>query len=732
MPFQRPSSPPAPHNPFRQAPLLSVAVAMIVGIAAAWLVRGRIGSGIFLIASLCLTLCTILLFRFFKGKGKPRLAVGCALLLVTMACATNATWQYEKCNVPWMGDPRTYRASICGVQKVSEKHILLDAKLLRAPKPFDGKKVRLSLEGEKGKSLAAGDEILFYAKLRRPTRPRNPGDFNYADFLLVHGISGTAYVSDGAWQRVEPTRSPSFSAQLLHFRERLTQQYAQYLQGEKLAILSALTLGQKAELDSATRELFSDTGTSHILALSGLHLTILFSLFSSVIQRYGGRRRSFYVANVASLVGVWLFVFLAGMPLSLQRAAWMLTMYQIGSCFERSGAATLNNLAFAACALLLFQPLALMDVGFQMSFAAVLGILLGGTFVWQRFPLPYYIETPHTILQTLPLRKRILEQLAKRSYRFFQIVIVPFVTVSVSAQLATTPFVIYYFHNFPPYFLLANALVIPAAYCLLTGALCFFLIPVSQVQALIAFCLGKILGFMLSGLEAISQLPYASLSLYPTLFTLTAIVAGFFVVLRFFYVKSSRRKRRLALLLCLLLAGSMASEIYRLRPTRLRPQVIVYYVPRTTVIHFVSSAKHSWLYSSVPADTTTERMRYIQQNFFAPLHLAPPHSLTANTGNEEEMFWRGTFFKHRHTRLFVLNHNLNTTPAARPYPVDILLISHGCRDSLLTVCRTFKPRQIVLDTTLPSYLQTRWEKECRAARLPLHNIRSDGAFIWRE
>ncbi|MDO5751327.1 MAG: ComEC/Rec2 family competence protein, partial [Rothia sp. (in: high G+C Gram-positive bacteria)] len=313
-----------------------------------------------------------------------------------------------------------------------------------------GDEVRLRVLSEEAKELKPADRIAFMGQIRQPKREGNPGDFDYPTYLQVHGISGVAYVPAGKWRRLAPEAHPSLSARLLRLRTRLTAQYAAHFEGSAYAILSALTLGDKSTLSPTVRALFSDTGVSHVLALSGLHLGILFSLLQLFLLRPMRWGRWFFIAQGLALMSLWGFVLLAGAPLSLQRSAWMFTLLQLGLCLQRAQGATPNNLALASLVILSFSPLSLFDVGFQLSFLAVAGIVWCGTYVWRRIPLPYpdwygdrYLEKHRTWWMWL----RDGGQVAL--YWVVYKVVYPLVTVSLSAQFATLPLVVYYFHNLP-------------------------------------------------------------------------------------------------------------------------------------------------------------------------------------------------------------------------------------------------------------------------------------------
>ena len=730
---------PLPHSPLRQAPLLPYALSLIAGIAVAWQWRAAAAGILWLSATGMGAILSLALYLHSRQRKSP-----CGLLRVIglstigLAGATLAQTAYESTVTDWPEGNRLWQMEVREAHKFTDTGTSINAKLINAPPGLFARQVRMRLQGERSKGLQPGDIIAFKGKIGRAWQAGNPGDFDYQTYLTAHGISGTAYAADSSWTWLRSQHSSGIGIRLLRLRKQLTEQYARHLQGEQLGILSALTLGDKSLLDTDTRRIFSDTGTSHILALSGLHLGILFSLLQLTLLRWVKRRPLYIAVHVAALAALWLFVGLAGAPLSLQRAAWMFTLLQAGTCLRRSWGATLNNLCLAAIILLLASPLSLLDVGFQMSFISVLGIVLMGNYLWQRFSLPVWTEEgmfpPHYVIsRTARFRIRIRQAVRfvlRLTYRLLRSVVWPFTTVSLSAQAATAPFVIYYFHSFPLYGLWANFIVIPAAYCLLAGALLFFLIPLSAIQEAVARLLSGVLHFMTAGIDSISRWPCASLSLYPTLPTLIGGAVLPCLAYAFFCHRLRKRRLRLITASVLLIGICAACEIYRLRPSRIEPQIIVYYTPRSTTLHFISSAARSYLYSTAGPDSTWTQLQYVERNFWNPLHMSRPQLLTARDGGYPELVKRGCLFQFGKKRVYLLCRNLSHAPSGQPpVSVDLLVIGRGCSDNLQTARRAFDARQVVLDGTLSPYYRQRWTTECHMAGLPCHDVRTQGAYM---
>ena len=218
--------------------------------------------------------------------------------------------------------------------------------------------------------------------------------------------------------------------------------------GDAYAVVAAMALGDKAQLTKELKNTYAVTGAAHILALSGLHLSIIYTLLSLLLYR----RRWQVVSQVLIISCIWLFVFLVGMSASVVRSAVMLTVYALLSLGDRNRM-SVNTLAFTAIVMLMVHPLSLFDIGFQLSFLAVLSIL-----VWY------------------PVFESLLPQSFLKSHRVVRW-LWSLLGVSCAAQLGTAPLVAYYFGRFSSLFLMTNFVVIPFAPLILYLVLAVLLVP---------------------------------------------------------------------------------------------------------------------------------------------------------------------------------------------------------------------------------------------------------------
>ena len=266
------------------------------------------------------------------------------------------------------------------------------------------------------------------------------------------------------------------------------------------AVLAAMVLGDKSELSKELRTTYSATGASHILALSGLHLGIIYLLLTRLTL---GRRRM-WLTQVPVVLGIWAFALITGLSTSVVRAAMMISLYAVFSLGGRRQS-PLGVLSFTAIIMLLFNSDSLYDIGFQLSLMAMLGILVFVPLFERMVSIRWLME--HRVVKWL----------------------MAMMTMSVAAQLTTAPLVAYHFGRFSTYFLLTNLLAIPIATLILYVAVATLIVPA------VAGVLGWLAGVLNAVLGWVSGLPLASIEgLHPSLLQVAMMYlleAVFFLIL---------------------------------------------------------------------------------------------------------------------------------------------------------------------------------------------------------
>ena len=305
------------------------------------------------------------------------------------------------------------------------------------------------------------------------------------------------------------------------FRQQAEQQLHTLHIGEQdFAVIAAMAMGDKSALNQETKEAYSISGTSHILAVSGLHIGIIFQL---IILLLGGKRRS-KLTIILSTTIVWAYVIFIGFPASAVRAATMLSIYSMVLLSLRPDP-TLNTLALAYIIMVLVNPFNIFDIGFQMSFLAVGSILLF-------YPLFFCLLSSHS-------------NIIRAIWGLF--------CVSLAAQIGTLPLIVFYFGRISCYSLITSFIALPAATLILyLCVLLFILSPLTYISflassieglmQLVMNVLTSITQFINTAFRLTSMLPGASiehvhLSLLQLAILYVAILAGYFAFVKWYRLK---------------------------------------------------------------------------------------------------------------------------------------------------------------------------------------------------
>jgi competence protein ComEC len=277
-----------------------------------------------------------------------------------------------------------------------------------------------------------GDRILLKNKFVAIKESLNPYQFNYKNYLAKQGIHQQVYAKKLELLLLNQT-STSFLEFIAAFRLKIQQSLQQYdFSEDELAIMNALLLGQRQDISKELTANYSKAGAIHILAVSGLHVGIILWMLSFVLKPLERYKKGKVIKLVLVVLFLWFFAVLAGMSASVTRAVTMFSAIAIGQFFNKRNAIE-QSLIFSMFLLLLLKPLFLFDVGFQLSYLAVFGIIWVQPVFYQLWKPKYYIIDKGWQL----------------------------ITVSTAAQLGVLPISLFYFHQFPGLFFLSNLLIIP-------------------------------------------------------------------------------------------------------------------------------------------------------------------------------------------------------------------------------------------------------------------------------
>ena len=479
-----------------EVPLLKITVSLIAGIVVGQYVAVNVWW-------LLTALFTALMVALMLWQHELWQSVAIVLCFVCLGWLVMQR-QKDSLRLAWPACEVCYEAVVISEPIEKTKTMAVDILLTQS-----GRKLKAYLyKDQRSRSLQIGDGLCIQSRIQ-PNDDWHQGTFDYRRYLETHGFTGRTFVASWKWQKTVISLSGLSRLErtrlfFLQLRSRLLAKFmGTAAERDAQSVVAAMVLGDKSALTQDLKEVYAVTGASHVLALSGLHLGIVYSLLSLLL---GGRKLFTMHCSLLTILGIWTYVFLVGMPISVVRSALMLSLYALLSLSHRDKM-SVNTLAFAAIVLLLANPLSLFDVGFQMSFMAVLSILVWVPLLMGVFPADYLLS--HRFLHWLW----------------------SMVAVSLAAQMGVAPLIVYYFGRFSTWFLLTNFIVIPAATLVLWLApFALLFLPLSHLLLYIVTLLNAVL-------TRLAALPFASIDgFHPTLLQVTMayviLIALYLLIIR--------------------------------------------------------------------------------------------------------------------------------------------------------------------------------------------------------
>lgn len=348
-------------------------------------------------------------------------------------------------------------------------------------------KIMVSMKVSAKSMFQYGDRLWFRGNITTVPPPFNPLEFDYREYLKGAGIYHKIFLQTDNYILVAKgdSQSVTLTGTALQIREYFLKKLRRnFNQEEHFSIAAALLYGFRSDMNEENVKAFTNTGTIHILSVSGMHVAILFGFLSLVFRFIPRHSMLKWFPFVVTFSIIWIYAFITGLDPPIVRAAIMISFVLCAQYFRRNSS-TLNALVAAATLILLCSPRAVANVGFQLSFLAVLGMLL-----------------------FLPIFEKII--LVKNPVlRFLR----DTVGISIAAQILTTPLTLYYFGQFPTYFLLANLVVdLPSTLTMYLGFL-MTINPFEWLNAILGGLLENLIKFILYCLKSIDKLPFSTIKI---------------------------------------------------------------------------------------------------------------------------------------------------------------------------------------------------------------------------
>lgn len=354
------------------------------------------------------------------------------------------------------------------------------------------------------RQLTAGSQIIIRKELQ-PIENFNASGFDYKNYCHLRHIDAQVFLKEHEFALLTPEKEKSVFSLLDSLRKKLLIIIKNQIPAKSdYSLLEALLIGYTDDLDPGLLKSYADTGVIHIIAISGLHLALICHILQLALQKMGRKNTGQWIKFILMLTCLWCYSLLTGASPSVIRAATMFSLVLFARNILRE-TAIYNTLAASAFLLLCFDPDWIRDTGFQFSYAAVLSLCL--------FSKP--------VRNLLPLQNKILSAIWNAA------------SVSIAAQVITTPISIYYFHRFPMYFLVANLVAVPLSSGILLGGVLLSLLSwIRTAGHFLGWILGILIRFLNGFILDMAQWPGAVISNLG--FTLAQVILFYFIIFCFY------------------------------------------------------------------------------------------------------------------------------------------------------------------------------------------------------
>lgn len=567
---------------------------------------------------------------------------------------------------------------------------------------FKAKTIAYFEKNEESLSLNYGDCIAFVTNPEEVKKTPNPEQFDYKSYLYRKGVTHQVYLKSDKWIDLSYNRSNPIYRFSYFVRDCLLSRMQMLgVDNEEYAVAAAILLGYDDSMPMELRQKYVAAGAMHILCVSGLHVGLVFMVFSYLLAFLDEKKKMQRLLKyIVLLFLIWFYALLAGLAPSILRATIMLSFVVIGDIINRKGV-LLNSLAASAMILLCVNPANLFDIGFMLSYVAVVGIV---------------------ILQK-PISKLIYSKY-KMVNKIWEIT-----SVTIAAQIATAPFTIYYFHQFPTYFWLSNLFMTPASSVVITAGMLMLLLSfIPYINIMVAFLVSKMIFVMNKSVEFIETLPFSIIKgIY--IDEIQFVILMFLLLFILLFVEL--RKKRFIFYSMMLVLSFLIVNFCNVLEQKKQKEIVIYSINGATAVDFIIGREHFLLSDSTFFEDKSA-FSYNIENFLVKKGVF--------WGGKTLMFcdnFNGFFLKKRKSvvifgeKVLGMSDGSDFLSDSLSYkiPVDFMLVYGRKRQTVTSLLNVYNFDYLIIDQSVPAYLASEMIEESEKLGIKYHSIREKGAFL---
>ena len=567
-------------------------------------------------------------------------------------------------------------------------------------RPVSGKVMAYFLKSDSAFALHYGDLIAIPAPIREVSPPLNPEEFDYRAYLARKGITGQTYLKDDDWIDLQANDANPIYAFSYRFRDvLLASLHRSGLNDNEFGVAAAILLGYDDYLADEVRKNYVAAGSMHILCVSGMHVGIIYLLASFLLGFLNRKKWQKTLKQVLLLALIWFYALIAGLSPSILRASLMISFVIIGEAIRRKGF-VINSIAASAFILLCINPNNLFEIGFLLSYAAVMGIVV--------------LQRP--IYNLLYVKNKLFD-------KAWQIT-----AVALSAQIATIPFTLFYFQQFTTYFWLSNLFMTPISFIVVISGMILLLVSwIPYLNTLVGYLVWGSVYVMNWVVAKIESIPYSIIKgLYINDFEFAVLLVALLLLMLTFML----RKRHLFIAMLASLLLMMTSVTIRMYNSDHQQGMTIFSLRNHTAIDYIRGSEHVLLAdSALMVDEST--VDYSLKGAWSKRHLSHhPQVIGFEEDYANEYLCKKSNLVSFDGKLLAIWDDAVQCKDGLNYrlPVDYLLVRGKQKPDVQSIVNGYDAKMLLIDGSVPRYIAEKWMDQARSFDIPYYNI-GDGAFL---
>ncbi len=561
-----------------------------------------------------------------------------------------------------------------------------------------GKIMLYFMKDSLGDTVRYGDMLTVRTQLSEVKSPMNPDEFDYKSYLALHGITYEGFVPKHSYSYTGSSDIPWLLRFTDKCRHKLISVINQYVKGDEAAVGSAILLGYREDLSPDVVHNFADSGAVHVICVAGLHVGILFVMLNFLLSFFDRVKHGKIIRTILLLLLLWLYALFTGMATPVMRATIMFSFLLVGKQFGRY-TNSLNTLAASALFVLLLNPFALADTGFQLSYLSVAGILIIYPFLKNLLSSRYFI-----IEKTWELT-----------------------CLSASAQVAIAPLSLLYFHQFPNYFIITNLLVVPLlSIVIYSGVLFLITSHIPFIATITTFIFQKSLWLM--NLIIIRS---HSLPLYVTrgvsISPIESFIIYLFIIWMMIFFFSKKYRAIFISFSCLTIL--MGIRIYKDIIHSNQQMFIVYHVSKHPACAFISGKQCIIPFSEIDSSAFTYHVQYNlwEHGIKDTLTINKDTNATMLSGH---LAVHNNFMQFNGKRYaFIRTNDDMPDSMAAKLNVHCVIVSGAYNKGMEALQNEFNFDTLIFDSSITPARVKKWKRECAELNIKYYDVGKDGAYI---